>query len=313
MSDTDLEAFTPEEAEAMEAMKSDTGEDTAAELAPEPTPQEAAEAAPEPVEAEAPAELEGDPEKAAEDNSKPPAGFVPHGAMHAERMRAQAAETALNEMRAEIEALKAAQPAPEPEPVPDQFSDPEGYNAWVQKQAQAPLEQVKQIQEQLREQQELQQLNGVVIADEQAFIQEKPDYKDAIDFALQARAKQLAIFAPDGTPEAQLLQAAQQERIDVVKQAIAAGRRPAEVLYRISEGFGYQAKQPDPAPASGPTEAEKVTALANAQAATQSLTTAPGASAAAEITLDYLAGLDDEAYAKIQAQRPEDVARALGA
>lgn len=310
MSDTDLEALTPEEAEAMEAMKADIGEDTA----PEPTPEDIEapqEAASEPVEAETPAEPEGEPEKAAEDDSKPPAGFVPHGAMHAERMRAQAAETALNEMRAEIEALKAAQPAPEPEPVPDQFADPEAYNAWVQKQAQAPLEQVQKIQEQLREQQELQQLNGVVIADEQAFVKEKPDYKEAIDFALQARAKQLAIFAPDGTPEAQLLQAAQQERVDVVRQAIAAGRRPAEVLYRISEGFGYQAKQT--APASGPTEAEKVTALANAQAATQSLTTAPGASAAAEITLDYLAGLDDEAYAKIQAQRPEDVARALGA
>lgn len=307
MSDTDLEALTPEETEAMEAMKADTGEDTAAEPTSEPTGEQPQEAA------EAPAEPEGEPEKAAEDDSKPPAGFVPHGAMHAERMRAQAAETALNEMRAEIEALKAAQPAPEPEPVPDQFADPEGYNQWVQKQAQAPLEQVQKIQDQLREQQELQQLNGVVIADEQAFVQEKPDYKDAIDFALQARAKQLAIFAPDGTPEAQLLQAAQQERVDVVKQAIAAGRRPAEVLYRISEGFGYQAKQPAPAPGPGPTEAEKVAALASAQAETQSLTTAPGASSAAEITLDYLAGLSDEAYAKIQAQRPDDVARALGA
>lgn len=312
MSDTDLEALTPEETEAMAAMQADTGEETTTEPAPS-EPQEATEAPSDPVEAEATSEPDGEPENAAEDDSKPPAGYVPHGAMHSERMRAQNAEAALNEMRAEIEALKAAQPAPEPEPVPDQFADPEAYNAWVQRQAQAPLEQVQQIQAQLREQQEMQYLNSAVIADEQSFVKEKPDYKDAIDFALQARAKQLAIFAPDGTPEAQLLQAAQKERVDVVRQAIQAGRRPAEVLYRISEGFGYQAKAPEPTPAPGSTEAEKVTALANAQAATQSLTTAPGASAAAEITLDYLAGLSDEAYAKIQAERPDDVSRALGA
>ena len=313
MSDTDLEALTPEETEAMAEMQADTGEEATTEPTT-PEPQEATEAPSDPVEAEAASEPAGTPEKTAEDDGKPPSGFVPHGAMHAERMRAQNAEAALAEMQQRLAAIEAAQPKPEPEPIPDQFENPEAYNAWVQKQTQAPMEQLQQIQSQLREQQEMQYLNSAVIADEQSFVQEKPDYKAAIDYALQARAKQLAIWAPDGTSEAKLLQAAQNERVDVVRQAIKAGRRPAEVLYRISEGFGYQAAQPEPDPApAAQTEASKVTALAAAQAATQSLTTAPGASGAAEITLDYLAGLSDEGYAKIQAERPDDVSRALGA
>jgi hypothetical protein len=319
MSDTDLEAFTPEETEAMEAMKADTGEgiETAEPTpAPEPTPepapereQVAAEAEPADSEGHEASEPDGEPERAAEADGKPPAGFVPHGAMHAERMRAQSAEAAVAQLQERLDALEAAQPQPEPEPAPDPIIDKEAYDAWVVKQAQAPMEALQKMQAEQQQAAEFQRLSAAVGADEQRFMAQKPDYQQAVEHAIESRVKVLSMLFPTAA-EADIRQEVQNERISVARQAVESGQSPADIFYRIGQSYGYTPKAPEPAPVQ--TEAAKVAALASAQQATQTLTAAPGASGAAEITLDYLAGLGDEAYAKLQAERPDDVARALG-
>lgn len=75
----------------------------------EPVVETPAEVAPEPV------AVEPAPEPA-----KPEPGFVPFAAVLDERDKRK-------ELQAEIERMRQAQPAAQPQPIPDMFEDPEGY------------------------------------------------------------------------------------------------------------------------------------------------------------------------------------------
>ncbi|OWQ98013.1 hypothetical protein [Sphingopyxis witflariensis] len=77
----------------------------------EPVVETPAEVAPEPV------AVEPAPEPA-----KPEPGFVPFAAVLDERDKRK-------ELQAEIERMRQAQPAAQPQPIPDMFEDPEGYTS----------------------------------------------------------------------------------------------------------------------------------------------------------------------------------------
>lgn len=302
--ETNPQGFTAEEAAAYEAMKSD------APLEVEATPED--DTAPE-VEVSEPAPLAREPAEAKEepaDTGKPPPGFVPHGAMHQERERARQAESELAQVRAEMAALRLAQqynqPQQQEETPPDIFAEPEKYNEWVQRQTGNAQEQVRRLQEQLQQQAEAQHLAAMLEGDATSFAAEKPDYSQAVSHLVKTRTAELQLIYPNAKP-AEVSQAIEQERLNLVRQASSMGMRPAEFMYNLAASRGYT----PPAAPVNTQAANQIKAQAAAQAATQSLSSAPANAGAGDLTIESLAKMSPGAYAKLKAERPDDVRRVM--
>lgn len=288
------QGFSAEQAAAYEAMKND---------APMETPDEPKEApAVEPEEAK-------QPEPKAD---KPPPGMVPHGALHAERESRKAAESELQQLRAKLAVLELAQnqkSEPEqPAAPPDMFTDPEGYSKWVQDLASAPQRSVAELQEQMRAQAEQQMLSHALANDAAAFVAERPDYQAAEAHLIKARIAELQLLYPTESPAAVAAHVAQ-ERLGLVRQAQQVGMRPAEFIYNVATHRGYA--PPAPKPAIDPAAAAQMKAKAAAQQATQSLASAPANAGAGDLTMEGIAKMSPAEYAKLKADRPDDVRRVM--
>ena len=122
-----VEELTSEEAAALEAMKNDTGEG----IEQEQKAQEAEQKEQESSDAEE--VREQDPQDGRQEEvkaefktsrEKPPEGYVPHQAMHAERLKRQ-------ELEKKIEALEAKlTPQEQPPQYVDPLEDPEGFRNY---------------------------------------------------------------------------------------------------------------------------------------------------------------------------------------
>lgn len=133
-------------------------------------------------------------------------------------------------------------------------------------------------------------------------MQERPDFLAAYQHARQARVSELSAlgFAPR-----EALQITFENELEIIQNAYANGRNPADVIYDYARRHGYGGAGPSPSPhvnASRPkshamTEAEKVALAARGQAGSKSLSTVGGGSTGA-LTLEALAGMSDEEFAE---------------
>lgn len=296
--------FTAEETAAFEAMQADTApEATETPEVTEETPpappaeEEKAEEAPAP-EAE---KAEAEPEPV-----KPPEGFVPHGAMHAERVKRQEIERQFQAMRQELEALKAQQKPAEPETVPDPVLEPEKYTAWVKQQANGPAEEIRKLREQWSQQQQREQLMHTIQAREQEFAKAHPDYNDAVNYIVNQRRQELSFFTTD---EQAINAQVQADVLGFAEQAVRQGMNPAQAAYHYAKARGYKPAEKATAPAPASDAAAKVAALANAQKQTETLGSASGPANAGALTAEMLAGMSDAEFAKLS---DDDIRRAMG-
>jgi hypothetical protein len=212
---------------------------------PEPAKPEGEPAKADPAKAE-PAKAE--PAKPADDRPK----FVPHAALHEERMRRQAVEKELAELRA------GRQPEPEKPTEIDPETDPI-----------AALKEIREYQQKQR--QETEQQNQLRAFDDRARSHEKdfadvtPDYADAVGFLREARAKQIMDgHAAVGRPitQEQLGAILLHEARSTAHDALTNGKNPGEVFYALSKSFGYTGKKAaDPAPSPTPTPEPVAAAL----------------------------------------------------
>lgn len=101
----------------------------------------------------------------------------------------------------------------------------------------------------------------------QEFSKAQPDYQDALQFVLETRAKELQMF---GVPQEEVDNQIAMESLQLARSALASGTNPAEVVYNLAKIRGYALKT---AP-----KADKVVTLQQGQKASQSLSTARGAS-----------------------------------
>lgn len=306
---TNPDELTPEEAEALAAMESDsdpevdTAEEVSAEGASqdsEPEPQgEPEEAAPV---AESPAE-----EPAGEETAKiaapakPPEGHVPHQALHAEREKRKALEARIKEME------EAAKPKEEVPQYADPIMEPEKYRAWAEYQASASQQSVQQIQQQMREQQEQRERQVRAQQFEEQFKAATPDYDAAIQHLFNARTSELV---SQGYAPQDIQQQIAQDANALYDSAVAIGMNPAELAYMQAKSHGYQAPAPAPvsAPVAAPAEAKaKMEATARAQQQTQGAQSS--GDGGGQITMAQLANMSEAEIAKL----PEDVLeRAMG-
>lgn len=271
------EQLTPEEATALEAMEQDTGEGIE-----------------EPVEAKEPAE-EPDKEPAKEPefkstrtDEKPPEGFVPHQAMHAERVKRQEVEKRLADLEAKLE-----ESSQEPPPAyVDPLEDPDGFRKFTEYQQQQFQSRIEQQQQAIQRQQQEQAIYADVSKSETEFQAKTPDYPQAVQHLHDTRVRELQSM---GYAPQDVQRQIQQDVRGIYAAAKQIGMNPAELAYQRAMSLGYSKAAPKQ------DEAQKVEALAKAQDATSGVTST-GAPQEGRLTIEQLAKMSEDEIAKI----PED-------
>ena len=289
MSDQEIgEEFTEEEQAALDAMEADTApvtKEEQSEAKPEEAPQEE-------TKEDEPAEGEEKPVFKSTREDKPPEGFVPHQAMHAERVKRQEAEGRIADLEARLAKLETP-PEQEPQYV-DPLEDPEGFRKWAEhnkgQQDQRWQDQQKAQEAQQKQQAEFAELQRF----EDEFKGDNPDYEDAVMHLMRSRQTELAAQGYDANAIAGQIS---HEARGVFDAAKAAGLNPAEIIYMRAKKAGY--RTPEPEKPSQP--AEKMQALETAQKNTQGLG-ATGGPAQGKLTVEQIANMSEEELANL----PED-------
>lgn len=251
---------------------------------------------------------------------QPPQGFVPHAAMHAERLRANQLAQQNAQLVARTNAILMARQQQQPEPLPDLNTDPVGY-------VQALGERQEQFFRQQQEDQQNQQIDSAINQDEQTFRSYTPDYDQASDHYVQSRAQELLHFYSPQQAQQIMLQEARQ----MAQEAWQRGIPAAQMVYQMAQARGYrpgtaapqpQAQQMSPqgfnngqpapvqpaqpgyapvttaaAPAQpGITPQQQVQAIRQGQGAARSLSTGAGSAAPAQLNAEALLAMSDEEF-----------------
>lgn len=267
------------------------GQDVPETPSPAPAPEpKAADPAPAPAEpkAEEPAKA---PEPTKPDERPK---FVPHAALHEERLKRQALEKELADLRAgrqqpTEETPKAAEIDPETDPI-------------------GALKQIREFQEQQRQQgirqQAEQEFTARVQTHEADFAAATPDYADAITHLRKSRAAEIiAIAKATGTPLTQEGLGAQlrHEALQLADTAFRTGKNPGELFYAVAQAKGYKmkaaeaAKPPAPEPVDTKQATETIERLTRGQRAAKVSGGEPP-DGGGEVSLESLAKLNGAAF-----------------
>lgn len=159
---------------------------------------------------------------------------------HAERMERKQIAQQMQVMQQRFDQLMSALPKQNAAPEPVYEDDPLGatFNK-VDKVVQS----VEQLKLEAAQRQQADQYKGFVDNvknDEATFMQQAPDYKEAISFIQQRRLQELHAM---GYPEEQAMQVLAQDAYAVTMRAQAMGESPAKFAYNMAKQLGYTAKQ----------------------------------------------------------------------
>lgn len=206
----------------------------------------------------APAPAEGEPNPAAQ----APQGFVPHAALHAERLErartAQQLQMLSNRMNMLLERQQSNQQTEAP---PSMTEDPVAYLTWLQ-------ERVEQVSSGVREQQEFRQIDASINQDEELFKMQVPDYDQASEHYVASRAQELSHFYPPAEVQTMLMQEVRQ----MAQMARQRGTSVAQMIYGSAQARGYRSAgqmQPAPTPQPIPQQQSAAPAPATPQAQPQ--------------------------------------------
>lgn len=243
--------------------------------------------------------------------------FVPHQALHAEReehKKTRAEVQELREFKARMEErmqwmAQASQPQPQEETPPDPNQDIFAALKYERDKREA-LE--KRIAEEANERarQNEQALQERAIWSEwetsaHSYKQQNPDFDNAAKWLAEFRENQLKAFAVLDdrfqNPQARNLQI-NEELKAIIVQAKQRGVSPAEMVYQIAKGYGYQGQGQQPKLAL-PEQLQKV---AQAQNASKSLGQAPGAAAGSGTTLEDLMSMNQADFGVWLEASPEN-------
>ncbi len=243
---------------------------------------------------------------------KPPAGFVPHGALNEERERRRQTETRLAEIERQNTLLQertnlilqsvAQQRQPEQQVMepPALEKDPVGYLVGTLQRQGDVIQQLMQAEQQRNQQ--AQQTGGMLTlqqtaqAKEREYMQQNPDYEGALQHLMNARHAELTeVGVTDPLQRQQILS---NEYLTVADLALKQGRNPAEVIYNLSKGRGYKANGAAAQEVVPPQDATaRVANIAAGQQQARSLSSARG-SAPVPLTAQRLLEMSNEDFAK---------------
>lgn len=234
--------------------------------------------------------------------------YVPHEAFHAEREKRKAFEREVNELKTfkavmedRWKTLLTATDKPaekaEEDPEPDANVDIFAHNAWLKRQ----IDKERSIRS---ERDEAEKASRVAQEQEQAvwsewhqsaqsYMAETPDFGDAVKFMSDLRDKQLQALSfanPQLRNEQGRVQQINAELKSIIQAAKQQGLSPAQAVYQLAQGFGYQkaAQAPVRAAPQSPQMPEKLEKVAKAQEASRTLGQASGAPGGDAMTIDSL-------------------------
>lgn len=227
---------------------------------------------------------------------------VPLAALHEERQKRKELAAEIQRVREEqarrdaiIEQRLAALAQPRPEQqIPAFEENPAAHLKYGQDQLQQTVQQTAQQlqawQQQQQQAAQIQRLAGVVTQHEAAFIQQTPDYTDAVNYLRNQRAAEMMA---DGVDEQTAINAAHEELVRLALTRAHAGQNPAEAAYKIAKARGYTAKPAN----TQPTPAERIQNQQKGTAAAKTL--GSGGPANNKITAEALASMSDEDFAEL--------------
>src|SRR6056297_1496286 len=227
---------------------------------------------------------------------KPPEGFVPHAAMHQERVKRQELEKKIAELEAKVSPPETPQ---EPQWV-DPLEDPEGHRKWQEHNYSKLQDRLDREEQQRQQTFQAQQRMERAAQLEQEFAQKTPDYSQATQFLHQQKVAELqAMGYGDQEIQAQISRDANA----IFDAASSAGINPAQLLYMRAKEAGYQ---------NTPEASEKVTKLAEAQKQTQGVGSAGGGKQSGRLTPTDVANMSEREFEKAKRERPDEIRAAMG-
>jgi hypothetical protein len=270
--------------------------------APEPQPDPAPDQLPEPQQPDPDADRARGPDGkfvAKEGEEQPPkGGQVPQGALHAERERRKAAEAETAKFREQLDAIAAmraqvASRAPAPLPPEDDPAQIAHLRQRLEQMEQGQTRITQERDNQALDQAEQRQLQAAIASSEVEFRTAQPDYDAAVQYVIEARARELQLH---GLNPVEVQQAVAEEAQDIVRSAIRQGRSPAEMAYQIAQSRGYRAETPQQPAAQPQGGAAATLAAINAtKNQSQSLGRASG-STPQTINADTVAGMTGDEF-----------------
>lgn len=232
--------------------------------------------------------------------NEPDARTVPLAALHEERQKRKELAAEIQRVREEQarrdalleQRLAALTQQREQEQVPSFDENPAAHLRYGQEQLQQTVQATDQKlqawQQAQHQQAQMQQLASAVQSHEAAFVQQAPDYTEAVSYLRNQRAAEMMA---DGLSEGEAVQKAHQELVHMALSRAQAGQNPAEVAYRIAKARGYVTKQAQPTPEQRIQNQQK--------GVTAAKTLGSGGPANNKITAETLASMSDEEFAEL--------------
>lgn len=214
---------------------------------------------------------------------------VPHAALHEERVKRQAADEQVAELRQQNQRLmdrfdqllsRFDQHQKQEEQVPDKDQDPIGYMEYLQKELTALKQVQQQTQQQTQQQQQMQAIWNEGNRQAAEFRSQTPDYDDAFQYLYQKRGEELIAM---GLPKEQVAQTLQQEAWQGMQYALANKINPGAMVYQMATARGY-------------TKQERVSPEV-AQRANRSMSGA-GKESSGGLDMNDIVSMSDEEYEK---------------
>lgn len=205
------------------------------------------------IAAEQPAEetSQVEAEQPKEEKKDPSEKNVPHGAFHEERQKRKAAEQELNQLRQNQAVIadrynqlwQAVNQQQQPQ-IPSEDVDPLTNHrvrlAMAERAQQQLAAELQARRQQDAASQQEQAFRAHVSGLEVAFVKEKPDYPQALQFARERRAQELEAL---GYPPEEIPTRLQNDAMAIAWDALRQGRNPAAAIYAAAEVMGYKRKE----------------------------------------------------------------------
>lgn len=160
---------------------------------------------------------------------------------HAERMERKELQAQMRQMQERFEKLYSVmQPQPEATPEPVYEDDPIGATFTKVDKVAKSVEELKAVEEQRRQTEAYHGFVKQIQAEEAAFMQKTPDYRDAVTFVQGRRMAELKAMGYD---EQSAMQVLAQDAYAVSVRAQQLGESPAAFIYNMAKQLGYTGKQ----------------------------------------------------------------------
>lgn len=233
--------------------------------------------------------------------------FVPHGAFHKEREKRKATEQELEAMREKFtradermqllndllgnDGQQAQQKKDvEDDTPPDPEKDIFAFVKWQTKQIEKLQSRLTETADQTNQREQARSTQQIYQADAMRFMQEQPAFRDAYQFLLEGRSKELeAVGVSDAGQRQRMI--ADEER-GIVEQALKAGKSPSQLIYSLATARGFVPKAQQQQQSAN----ERVAAIKRGQQnAGPSLSNAGGSSGEG-LTTEALANMSEEEF-----------------